>query len=85
MNNKKINKVISTLISSGIINKTNIWIKAAKHLQMLLIAVPIFITSLKKVFDQAMKKKRLYGLIAKEDKWFHIGTVRDLKTAEELI
>lgn len=41
--------------------------------------------SLKKVFDQAMKKKRLYGLIEKEDKWFHIGTVRDLKTAEELI
>ena len=51
MNNKKINKVISTLINSGIINKTNIWIKAAKHLQMLLIAVPIFITSLKKVFE----------------------------------
>ena len=41
--------------------------------------------SLKEVFDQAMKKKRLYGLIEKEDKWFHIGTVEDLKAAKELI
>ena len=41
--------------------------------------------SLKEIFDQAMKKNRLYGLIEKEDKWFHIGTVADLKAAEELI
>ena len=41
--------------------------------------------SLKNVFDKAMKNKRLYGLIEKQDQWFHIGTVKDLKSAERLI
>ena len=41
--------------------------------------------SLKDVFDTAMQNKRLYGLIEKQDQWFHIGTVEDLKAAERFI
>ena len=40
--------------------------------------------SLKEVFDDALKKKSLFGLIDYNE-WFHIGTVEDLDKAQKIL
>jgi len=40
--------------------------------------------SLKEIFDQTLRNGRLYGLVD-SNKWFHLGTLKDLEVAKKII
>ena len=40
--------------------------------------------SLKEIFDRTLRNRRLYGLVD-SNKWFHLGTLKDLEAAKKII